>query len=108
MTTQVENTQNEAEAVDDSVITVTLSKPIKFGDQEHYKVQVHEPTSAQLDKAGGRALLLLMQDKEFSKLLPRITTPQITPQMFRNMRVSDSQKLINAGLSFFADSSDVE
>lgn len=91
---------------DDTQIVVTLSQPLIRGDgKEIREVTVLEPNSAELSKAGGRTALYQMDDAAHAKLLARITQPQVTPQMFGRLRPKDSQKLMNAVLSFLAGSS---
>ncbi len=90
---------------DDTQIVVKLSKPLTRGDgKEIWEVTVSEPTSAELSKVGGRTALYQMDDAAHARLLMRITQPQITPQMFGRLRAKDSQKLINAVLTFLVDS----
>lgn len=97
-----------SDVVDDTQMVVKLSKPLVRGDgNEIWEVTVNEPTSADLSKTD-RTPLYLMNDVAHAKLLARITSPQITPQMFGRMRVRDSQKLMNAVLTFLAESQSEE
>lgn len=103
MTDEIKN-DAAVTAEDDTQIVVKLSKPIMRGDgKEIWEVTVNEPTSADMSKVD-RTPLYLMNDVAHAKLLTRITNPQITPQMFGRMRVRDSQKLMNAVLTFLAES----
>ncbi len=95
----------DANPEDETQIVVTLKKPLLRSDgKEIWEITVNEPTSAQLGKSADRTPLYLMNDVAHAKLLSRITEPQITPQMFGQMRVRDSQKLMNAVLTFLAES----
>ena len=89
---------------DDSQIVVKLSKPLVRGDgKEIWEITVNEPTAADMSKVD-RTPLYMMNDVAHAKLLARITTPQVTPPMFGKLRLRDSQKLMNAVLTFLADS----
>lgn len=91
--------------LDDQVI-VKLSTPLQRGDgKEITEISVREPTAAQINRVGGRTALYQMQDSAHARLLSQITTPVITPQMYNKIKVSDSQKLINAVITFLAGSS---
>lgn len=97
----------EDELTDNIVVSV---KPVlKRGDGEFItKITVRPPTAGQINKVGGRMMLLQMLDSAHAKLLARTTSPQITPQMYNKLPLSESQKLINANLTFLAGSSDDE
>lgn len=106
MTDDIKNATTTVD--DDTQIVVKLSKPIVRSDgKEIFEITVNEPTSADLSKSD-RTPLYLMNDVAHAKLLSRITSPQITPQMFGRMRVRDSQKLMNAVLTFLAESQSEE
>ncbi len=93
----------------DGSIIVKLSKPLERSDGESItEITVMSPNAAMMDKAGGRTSLYQMADSAYARIMPRITTPQITPNMYMNMPINDSQKLINAVMSFLVGSSSDE
>lgn len=90
---------------DDDTIDIILKKPLVRADGlKIFLVKLFRaPNAGELNKAGGRSMLLQMYDSAHISILPSITEPQITAGMFKNMSVSDQQKLITGVCSFFID-----
>jgi len=80
---------------------IKFKTPIQRGDETISQVELREPNAAAL-KGLDRMDLLRMNDEAHRTLIPKISTPMITPQMYNQLSLSDSQRLINGVVGFFA------
>lgn len=82
---------------------IVLKNPLQIGDGQHIsEVELIEPTAAAM-KGLNRFDILMMNDDAHKKLLPRISRPSITAQMFERMSLKDTQKIMTKITSFFVD-----
>ena len=93
---------------DDGTQKVVLDMPLKSGDKEIWVVTLlRAPSAGESDKAGGRAALLNMSDSAHMAVLPAITEPSISANIYRRMLLSsplDTTNLMVAVYSFFLTS----
>lgn len=93
---------------DDGTQKVVLDMPLKSGDKEIWVVTLlRAPSAGESDKAGGRAALLNMSDSAHMAVLPAITEPSISANIYRRMLLSsplDTTNLMVAVNSFFLTS----
>lgn len=91
---------------DDGTVDVMLDIPLSRGDgAEIYRVKLHRaPTADEINKAGGRAMLLQMYDSAHMSVLPRISEPQINERTYRQLSPFDQQNLIMGVCVFFGKS----
>ncbi len=91
---------------DDGTVDVILDEPLVRGDNtEIYKIKlVRAPNADEINKAGGRAMLLQMYDSAAMKVLPTITDPPISDRIYRQLSPFDQQNLIMGIVSFFGKS----
>ena len=91
---------------DDGTVDVILDEPMVRGDNtEIYKVKLlRAPNAGEINKAGGRAMLLQMYDSAAMKVLPAITDPPITERIYQQLSPFDQQNLIMGVVSFFGKS----
>ena len=75
--------------------TITLTKPIKRGDQEIAKITLHKPDAGQLRGVSLRACLDMETDA-ICTVVPRISDPKITPQEM-NSRAIEPHDLLQMG-----------
>lgn len=86
---------------------VTLKTPLLLADGNSVsEITITEPSAGAL-KGINRYDLLIMNDEAHKKLLPRISQPCITAQMYEQMSLKDTQKLMNQVVGFFADAEDL-
>jgi len=71
------------------------------------EVTLDEPNPRAM-KGLSRMSLFQMDDEAFRRLIPRISQPLITPQIYNTLPLSDSQKLMNTVISFFDDSGEMD
>lgn len=93
---------------DDGTQKVVLDMPLKSGDKEIWVVTLlRAPSAGESDKAGGRAALLNMSDSAHMAVLPAITEPSISANIYRRMLLNsplDTTNLMVAVNSFFLTS----
>lgn len=93
---------------DDGTQKVVLDMPLKSGEKEIWVVTLlRAPSAGESDKAGGRAALLNMSDSAHMAVLPAITDPSISANIYRRMLLSsplDTTNLMVAVNSFFLTS----
>ena len=91
---------------DDGSVDVVLDEPLVRGDgTEIYKIKlIRAPTAGEINKAGGRAMLLQMYDAAACKVLPAISDPPITERIYDQLSAFDQQNLIMGIVSFFGKS----
>ena len=91
---------------DDGTVNVVMDIPLRRGDgADIYVVKlVRAPNTDEVNKAGGRVMLLQMYDSAHMSLLPKITEPQITERIYRQLSPFDQQNLIMGVCSFFGRS----
>lgn len=88
--------------------TIVLKTPLPLADDKHItEFEITEPNAAAM-KGLSRFDILTMVDDAHKKLLPRISYPQITPNLFNQMSLKDSQKVMNVVVSFFVESEEDE
>ncbi|ODN41546.1 phage tail assembly protein [Piscirickettsia litoralis] len=81
--------------------TITLEKPLQSGDHTIDKIELREPKAGEM--RGLKNAELMMQDYNHTKmLLPRITTPTITGELFDELSLSDATQLMNQIVLFLA------
>lgn len=87
---------------DDGTVNAVLDIPLTRGDgEEIYTVKLlRAPTAGEINKAGGRAMLLQMYDSAHMEVLPNITEPQITKRIYEKMEPQDQQILIMGVVHF--------
>ncbi len=87
---------------------ISFKTPLQLADdQQITEVTLTEPNAAAM-KGLSRFDILTMVDDAHKKLLPRISYPQITPNLFNQLSLQDSQKVMNTVVSFFVDTGDDE
>lgn len=91
---------------DDGTVDVILDEPMVRGDgSEIYKIKlIRAPNAGEINKAGGRAMLLQMYDSAAMKVLPTITDPPISERIYQQLSPFDQQNLILGVVSFFGKS----
>jgi hypothetical protein len=87
---------------------IVLKTPLPLADDKKItEIKLTEPNAAAM-KGLSRYEILTMVDDAHKKLLPRISYPQITPNLFNQMSLKDSQKVMNVVISFFVDTEEDE
>ena len=87
---------------------IVLKTPLPLADDKQItEFKLTEPNAAAM-KGLSRFDILTMVDDAHKKLLPRISYPQITPNLFNQMSLKDSQKVMNTVVGFFVDTEDDE
>jgi hypothetical protein len=93
---------------DDGTVKIVLDMPLKSGDKEIWVVTLlRAPSAGESDKAGGRAALLNMSDSAHMAVLPAITEPSISANIYRRMLLNspmDTTNLMVGINSFFLTS----
>lgn len=84
---------------------ITLGSPITMGEKNVSEISLREPTAGELR---GVKLLDLMQFEYsgFEALLPRITTPALSPGQVAALKPKDYLKLCAGVVAFFGDAAD--
>lgn len=101
-THQTLNTEPGLYPQDDNTYLVILSQPLNIGDENQHAVRITRAlTAAEEDKAGGMAVLTMMQNKPYAKVIANVTSPMITANMFMQMPSKDRLSLMQGILDFF-------
>lgn len=84
--------------------TITLSKPLKFGDSEIVTVTINAPRPSQLR---GLSLIdiLKLDTNAIGQLLPRVTEPGLDPSQIDELSLADFTAMAVALQGFFSPSS---
>lgn len=83
--------------------TITLSRPLKFGDGEIVTVTINPPRPSQL-KGLSLIDILKMDTGAIGTLLPRITEPVLDPHQVDELSLPDFTVLAVALQDFFSPS----
>ena len=86
---------------------VILDTPLKRSDKSEITevIILGMPLTKDMNKAGGRARLLQMFDDAHMAVMPTVTQPTITPNMWNQMSGVDTSNLMKGVNSFFVSAS---
>lgn len=87
----------------DGTVKVILSTPLKRSDKSEITevIILGMPLTKDMNKAGGRARILQMYDDAHMAIMPTVTQPTITPNIWNQMSGLDTNNLMKGVLHFF-------
>jgi hypothetical protein len=87
---------------DDGTVLVILKTPLDVSGKKVSEVKILRGlTASEEDRAGGQAVLAMMLNKNYSKVIPNITEPMVTETVFMRMSSRDRLSLMQGVLHFF-------